>query len=392
MNHEEKKALTRFILLYTLSSFILMAIIAILYYNKAAAEAKMTCEKDLKNTLLSVEMDLRDACMNGEPYRFDPSRYKLKVGLFDQNRSVVASNLVHPVRDFSKKINMQPTFVQMLKQLRQPLQNIAWIVTEDIRMPSQLHQLKLLIALTMLGAMLFVAFIGYLLSRLLLRPAKERIASLNRFIKDATHEINTPVTALLMSVSALKKKRCGEEKLLRHISISAKQISSIYNTLSYISFNEQQRERRKRFDLKKAIQKNIAFFEEIAQSKKIVIQSDLEPTYVTMVREDADRLIGNLLSNAIKYSYAGTKITVTLHDAIMHVSDEGIGIAPRDQQLILKRYKRVSDRGGGFGIGLDIVNTICIKYAVKLSIQSSAGEGARFTLDFSALRHPLNRR
>ncbi len=385
MNREEKSALLRFLILYSLSALVLMGIIALLYYNKAAAEAKMTCKKDLKNTLLSAEMDIRDACMNSTPYRFDPSRYKLKVGLFDRNRTAIASSLAHPDVDFSRPVSMHPTYVQMVKHLRHPLQGISWIVAEDIRMPSQLHQLKLLIALTMFGAMLFVAFIGYLLSRLLLKPAKNRIDALNRFIKDATHEINTPVTALLMSVSALKKKGYGDEKLMRHISISAKQISAIYNTLSYITFTNHTPQKPRRFDLKKEIQKNIAFFEEIARSKKITIESDLESTYVMMDRDDADRLIGNLLSNAIKYSFGGTTIRVSLKEGVFSVQDEGIGISPEDREQILKRYKRASNLGGGFGIGLDIVNTICKKYGIILTIDSEEGEGSTFRLDFSAL-------
>lgn len=385
MNREEKRALTAFLTIYLLSALVLMGIIAFLYYQKAVSEAKSGCENDLKSTLLMAEMDLRKACMQNLRYNFDPSRYKLHVGLFDTNRSVIASNLTYPHIDFSHPMTMHADYIHMLKRLDKPVLGVRYIVAEDIHLPAQLHQLKLLIAVTMLISMLFVALIGYLLSRLLLKPVRDQVAALNRFIKDATHEINTPVTALLMSVSALRKKGQGDEKLLRHISISAKQISHIYNSLTHISFDAHSPDDYKRFDLKKAIQKNIAFFEEIAQSKKITIQSDLHATYVTMDREDADKLINNLLSNAIKYSFSGKPVTVTLSEGKLSVRDEGIGISPKNQKEILKRYRRASDLGGGFGIGLDIVNTICHKYGIRLTIDSREGQGAIFTLDFRAV-------
>ena len=386
MNPNEKRALYSFLTIYTLSALVLMGIIALLYYNKAVHETKTACKKDLQSTILSVEMDLRKACMYDQNFTFDPAQYKLHVGLFDASQKPLASNLLFHDINFTKMSDIKPNRVQMVKKLQQPLLNIRYIVAEDVRIPAQLHSLKILIALTMLISLLFVALIGYFLSRLLLRPVKERVAELNRFIKDATHEINTPVTALLMSVSALKKKGSHEEKLLRHISISAKQISNIYNTLSHISFAEHKKEKIVYFDLKKEILKNVTFFKEIASAKKITIQTDLHSTYITMDKESASKLINNLLSNAIKYSFSNTTITVTLKEGKLSVKDEGIGINKADQKKILKRYSRIGTLGGGFGIGLDIVNTICQKYGILLHIDSKEKAGATFTLDFASVQ------
>jgi len=323
--------------------------------------------------------------MNNRIYRFDPGHYKLHVALFDRNRRPVASSLTYDDVDLDQAMHILPDHIHIVRKLPKPIQDIQYIVAEDLRMPQQLHRLKLLIAATMIVSMLFVALIGYLLSRLLLKPVRERIRELNRFIKDTTHEINTPVTALLMSVSALKRKGIREEKLLRHISISSKQIANIYNTLSYVSFSELKHEKSRRFDLKKEIRKSILFFEEIAAAKQIEIRSDLESTYVKMEKESADKLINNLLSNAIKYSFSHTTITVTLRDGRLSVADEGIGISEQDQMLILRRYKRASELGGGFGIGLDIVNTICKKYGITLEIVSAPNRGSTFILDFKNL-------
>ena len=102
-----------------------------------------------------------------------------------------------------------------------------------------------------------------------------------------------------------------------------------------------------------------------------------------MDNESADKLINNLLSNAIKYSYNHKSVTISLNNNLLTIKDEGIGISEENQQEILKRYKRGTDLIGGFGIGLDIVNSICKQYNITLNIKSKIGHGSTFTLDFS---------
>lgn len=363
----------------------MMAIIAILYYSQEMNDTKKACKKDLQSTLLQVERDIRQACMGGYDYSFEPFEYKLNVGLFDIDKKLIASNLEFMDIDFNKTIDIKRNRVHMLKKFQGCIQGVSFIVAEDVAMTDRQKNLKLIISSVLLFSLLFVAFVGYLLSKILLKPQKKRIIELNKFIKDAMHEINTPVTALLMSVSQLKKKDIKEQKLLRNISISSKQIATIYNTLSSVSFSDLQKENIEEFDLKEEVVRSVTFFEEIAASKNIKIESKLLSLKIKMDRQDASSLINNLLSNAIKYSFANTTITIGIKDKIFYIKDEGIGIKDENKEEIVKRYTRASDIGGGFGIGLDIVNSICKKYDISLDIESKVGKGSLFTLDFSKI-------
>ncbi len=333
---------------------------------------------------MDVEITLLKAQMEGDKFVFCPIDYFLQVGLYDSKGKKIASNLAHDDIDFNNMMSIKKKRIQQVKKLKTPIQNVSYIIAEDTSMPTNIKKLKYLIYLTIFISSIFIAFIGYLLSRLLLKPVNEKFAQIDRFIKDSAHEINTPVTALMMSVSALKKKGYSEEKLLKHISISSKQISNIYNTLSHVAFSDiKEREKVVKFDLKKEVQKSITFYKEIAEAKKIKIVDDLKSLYVNMDKESADKLINNLLSNAIKYSYNCKTVTVSLNNKKLTIKDEGIGISEENQQEILKRYKRGTDLIGGFGIGLDIVNSICKKYDIELSIDSKIGHGSSFILDFS---------
>ncbi len=384
MNKEERQALWSFIAIYTLSSVILMAIIALLYYNKELDAQKRSCKNDLSRAIMSVEMHLLKADMDDRGFIFRPNNYNLQVGLFNNLGSKVFSNLNYNDVDLNTVMSLKKKRIQKVKKLKEPIQSIKYIVAEDSSMPQNIDQLKYLIYLTIFISSIFIAFTGYLLSKLLLKPINNKIKQIDHFIKDSAHEINTPVTALLMSVSALKKKNIPEEKLLRHISSSSKQISEVFNTLSHVAFDDiKSLEKSVNFDLKKEILKSIAFYGEIADAKNINIKHNLSSTYINMDKDSAYKLINNLLSNAIKYSNFGKEVTVTLKNNKLSVKDQGIGISYENQKTILHRYKRATSHAGGFGIGLDIVNSICNKYDIKLILESKLKYGTLFNLDFS---------
>ena len=97
-----------------------------------------------------------------------------------------------------------------------------------------------------------------------------------------------------------------------------------------------------------------------------------------------EQVFRNLLSNAIRFG-AGRPIEVAVdadHDfASVAVRDHGIGIAPDQQSKIFERFERGAEqRSGGFGIGLWIVRNICVAMGGAVSVDSTLGEGACFTV------------
>ncbi len=105
-----------------------------------------------------------------------------------------------------------------------------------------------------------------------------------------------------------------------------------------------------------------------------------------MNERSAYRLIDNLLSNAIKYSDVGDTISITLKENVLKVKDTGIGIDEEMQEDIFKRYHRANEERGGFGIGLNIVLSICKEYKIKLDLDSQKGKGSTFILTFPKVR------
>jgi two-component system OmpR family sensor kinase len=223
--------------------------------------------------------------------------------------------------------------------------------------------------------------VGYFLSKLFLRPIANEREKLDTFIKNTTHELNTPITALLMSIQSLKTDTNSSS--LERIKISANRISNIYSDLCYLLKNDLDiHDEIVSVDFKEIIQEQIVLMEGYIKSKNITLIQNLQSLKWDIDKESAQRLIANLLSNALKYSKPNQKVEITMHNNVLTFQDYGIGIKKDVLHNVQKRYFRANKNEGGFGIGLDIVTTITQKYKIDLKIDSIYQSGTIITLKF----------
>jgi signal transduction histidine kinase len=112
------------------------------------------------------------------------------------------------------------------------------------------------------------------------------------------------------------------------------------------------------------------------------------PDAPVMVDGDAERLeqvLHNLLSNALKYSPQGGTVQVAVHhtatEAVVEVTDEGLGIPADAQARLFEPFYRAPNVGGqasGFGLGLHIVREIVARHGGRMEVQSTEGVGSTF--------------
>ncbi len=382
LNKSEKKALFSFLAIYTLSSFILISIIAFLYYNQEIVAIQNQCSIQMRSASLNIEKDLMRADMDKTTYKFSPPNNRFKIGLFDQNGKIIYSNLKDNSVLLSKKAYKNNLHTYHVDRLKKPILKVAYIVVED----NSTYKQKLKLITFLIGMILivsiFILFIGYLLSKILIKPIKIRIKKLNRFIRDSSHELNTPVSALMMSVSSLKKSDKKDPRIINHISVSTKLISQIFNTLSFISFKDIDEIYNEYFDLKELVEESIRFFDEVAKSKNMNIKCDIEPTFVFLDKFRIQKIINNLISNAIKYGFKNSIIEVILKDYTLCIVNEGEGINKKDKEVIFERFERRNNNESGFGLGLDIVKSVCNEYNIKIKVESTPNEKTVFFLTF----------
>jgi two-component system OmpR family sensor kinase len=258
---------------------------------------------------------------------------------------------------------------------------IESVVVQSKALSEELRDLKQNVLAVMIISVILMIALAWVLSKLFIRPLQIRVKQVEDFVHDTAHELNTPVTALSMSVSRAIKKKVYDEKALKNISISTKQLFDIYRALSYLSF-ESKPQSSPVLDVKSVLEKSVLYYKELSESKKIAIMLEAEPFSFKIDETKLSMLFGNLISNAIKYSMPNSTIHISLKKGILTIQDEGIGIAQEKLSKIFERYNRQTDYAGGFGIGLSIVQKISQEYGIKVDVHSEKEKGTCFTLVF----------
>ena len=235
----------------------------------------------------------------------------------------------------------------------------------------------------------------------------KRVESVRRdFVANVGHEIKTPVGALSVLAEAALGARDdpdGVARFLGRIQHEANRLSRLVQELidlSRVQGGEPLPELAVvRVDA--VVDEAVDRARPVAEVKKIDLVRGGESA--VEVRGNEPQLItavANLLENAVAYSAAGTRVAVGVHlreDAVeIAVTDEGIGIAPADQERIFERFYRVdparSRETGGTGLGLAIVKHIVGNHGGDVSVWSRLGSGSTFTirLPLALNQEPVN--
>ncbi len=310
-----------------------------------------------------------------------PKEQGLEFSLYDDRGRGVYGNFYEPVRLERGFYETGGNFYLVEQNTYMHL-GVEYVAVKTMAIPEMSGALVREIALMLLLALGIISAIGFYLSRLFLVPVREEINRIDRFIKDTTHELNTPVSAILMSVSRLKKLAV-DPTVVRRIELSAKRVSDIYNDLTYLFFGDLNKKQPVPIDWKELIEKRVEYYRDFAESKHLTIETILRPFSSEMDGESAVRLLDNLISNAVKYNRPGGKIAIRLEEGRLTVHDTGIGMDESAKNEVFKRYKRVNDAEGGFGVGLSIVASICDEYGIAVDLETMKGVGTTFTLTFN---------
>lgn len=380
LTKSEKITFFRFLFLYLGSSLILMLITTFFYYQNEKTLFIDLIKSNMQNVTSKISNEVIVSHMMGT--KFEKEKYlnskEYKISFYDKNKELIYGNFNEKI-DFNQKFIFDEKSLILVDNSTVGHLGIEYIVLKDISLEVKIYELKVSIILIFLGFYFLVTIIGFYLAKLFLKPIKDERIKLNNFIKDTTHELNTPISAIMMSTESENLSL----KQIERIKLSAKRISEIYKDLTYIFLeNKEIKKEKKELDLSLIIKEQIDNFEPLFLKKKIEVLTNLETTIYKIDKDDFIRLFNNLFSNAIKYNKINGKIEITLKNRVLSVKDNGIGIKKDKLKDIYKRYYRATSQNGGFGLGLNIVNMICKSYNIKIEVSSIEKEGTIFKLYF----------
>jgi len=302
------------------------------------------------------------------------------VALFDKEKKLLYGMKLQKI-DFNKEYYREGMIFTHISKNTAGHLGVEYVVVQSNECTNNVKKIKNSIFFTAIIVAIFIVIIAVFLSNIFLRPIKEKMKEIEDFVKDTTHELNTPITALIMSTSRAKSKKVYDEKIMQNISISTKQLHDIYASLSFLSFdNTSEKAEELQFDM--VVANAIDYFSELVEKKHIQIHFASEPCTLKIAPTKAKMLVNNLISNAIKYSHPKSNIKIFITQNTLVVQDEGIGIAKEKLALIFKRFTRANSYAGGFGVGLSIVDSIVKEYNYTISVTSKLDVGTKITIEF----------
>lgn len=380
MNRVEKHSYYSFVALYLGSAFLFLSLSAYWYYNAQKASLESIAYYKMVYLADRISAMVIQAHMHASTFKLPMIDPGYKVALYDDDFKRRYGSDIEGI-DFARHFSVDATRSVLVSTGTNAHLGIEYVVVESALLQTEAAQLRSTVLRYFLLALLVVSIIAFVLSKLFLRPLRRKIAQVERFIKDVSHELNTPITALSMSSSRAMQKGICDERTLRNISASTKQLYDIYTALTYLNFSHRETHA-ETVDIAEVAAKSVEYFRELAQSKTIGFEVACESMMVQIDPQQASMLLNNLLSNAIKYSRPDSTVAVTLHGRRLSIKDEGIGIASEKLGEIFERYRRGTDYAGGFGVGLSIVKSICDANAIAVMVDSTEGSGTTVTLEF----------
>ncbi len=236
--------------------------------------------------------------------------------------------------------------------------------------------------------------------------AKEKAEEINRvksnFFSNMSHELRTPLSGILGFTELLQEeiKNPEHKRMLDGVHLSGQRLLDTLNKILQISKIESEKLNPKieRIYLPFLIQSLVSEFEATMMTKGLFIKLDYENDnlFADLDKDLFRTILNNLLSNAIKFTPSGgiiihckNVIENGTNRIVLKVSDSGIGISHKDQEVIFEEFRQASEGLNrlyeGTGLGLTIVKRYTEIMGGTVSVKSEPGNGTTFTLSFAGL-------
>jgi len=218
----------------------------------------------------------------------------------------------------------------------------------------------------------------------------------NDLVANVTHELKTPLSSMRLLVDTLRETpRLHEPTAREYLDLIATENLRLSRLIeNFLTFSRIERNKYQ-FDFQSvpagAIAENAAAaVRERFNAPGCSFDTDIAPDLPTVVA-DADAMVTalvNLLDNAWKYSHDNKRVTLTAAAengaVVFKVTDNGIGLSPRDARRIFNRFYRVephrSQTGGGCGLGLSIVKFVVTAHQGTVRVESEPNRGSTFII------------
>jgi signal transduction histidine kinase len=217
------------------------------------------------------------------------------------------------------------------------------------------------------------------------------------FVANASHELKTPAASIQAAAETIRSAVLDDPGVLPgfagQLEREAERLSRIISDLLDLSRLESGSDLTDAVALDAIVLEEAARFQEAAGDAGVELSVDVGAApHMWGSGRDLSLLVRNLIDNAIRYTRRGGRVDLRLTtaegEAVLTVSDTGVGIPTRDLPRIFERFYRVdrarSRETGGTGLGLSIVRHVVENHGGRVSVDSELGRGTRFEVRLPA--------
>jgi signal transduction histidine kinase len=237
-------------------------------------------------------------------------------------------------------------------------------------------------------------FLSYYLALRTLKPIEEAHEAQSRFTADASHELRTPITAIVTENEvALSDPSLTLKEAKKQLSSNIEELhklTQLSDSLMRLAGLENSSLHKEMIEGELIINKAIDRLKSSANAKNITIKTIIKNKVIINGDEQSlIELLTILLDNAIKYSPDKSIISIELQlfkgKVMIKVSDNGIGINASDVPHLFERFyradsSRTKQSTSGYGLGLAIANNIVTKHSGSIKVKSTPNKGSTFTI------------
>ncbi|MCT7404869.1 sensor histidine kinase [Aliarcobacter cryaerophilus] len=383
LSKSETRTIIGFSLIYSILVLVILGVITFLYYQFKKDLMLQDVRQTLQNYSNTQIANLKELHINIDKSDIYPRDERFNSAIYDSSKKKIFSTLLMGDVKLDEVIYLKDGYIHLIKEPESYYLGSKYVIVEIEDDNIWFLNIKYKMLFWFLFSFILLLFVGYFIAKLFLKPMRESIQMLDRFIKDTTHELNTPIAAILSNIQMINKDNIDEKlaKKINRIEIGAKTISNIYEDLTFVSLNNQIISNNEKLNFSQILNQRVDFFKSIANSKQIEFILDIkENVFIVCDIKKLSKLIDNILSNAIKYNKFQGFIKVTLKDKILIIEDSGKGMSKDNLANLFTRYKRFDKSIGGFGIGLNIVSLIAKEYDLKIDVISKIDVGTRIKI------------
>jgi two-component system OmpR family sensor kinase len=384
LSSAERKTIINVLILYLSSTLLLLGVFIYGYYHYYQEQEESKHKTAMKEQAKKLYLNLQELHNSFTTQATYPQLHGVHSAIYDIDKNLIYSTLKDSNIRLDQEFYTSHNNLYLVHEVTPYYMGVSYIVIEQ-KAPSLLENIDKSIVLITLLVLIVILTTSIFLVKLILRPLRESFQLLDQFIRDTTHELNTPVTTILTNIELLNKQKFEPkvQNKIDRIKVGALTVSNIYDDLVFLLLNHQLSTQNEKLLLNTIMKERLHYFDILLRAKHLNVlfepKSDLE---VVMDKKKLVRLLDNILSNAIKYTHVDTTVTVTIEKSRLLIRDEGDGMSQAEIATIFERYSRFNASQGGFGLGYNIIYKIVQEYDLMIEIDSTVGEGTCVILDF----------